>query len=520
MLNSDSEMNLKASKEFAKYIVSYFQKLIDCKKEEDYAEMIRVFAELVSVDIKQFIEYKNLITHAQNPQDGLFLDVNRYFTKRIVLIAEHLRHNPSEVDGMSIKILPLSVSHLDPQGAMSELYGMQKEQRSAIASHLEEHLSRGRQPLCRAKDKYLLQCDSPQLVCFPAGNGDSTLFRWHGFNMLVDGGRRKRDPCFWPVVSRLPEGECLDVVIVTHYDDDHICGILGLFEERELPLEVKKLYTTTTPSGDDSSRFAKKGNQLVEKAKGKSVTVCNLQASNKPLFCNSLGKGDCLEVYMLTPTEENLKEAQKEMENSRGLTIPNKASASLLIHCNFQDGTSRFALLTGDAPCKDIFDCLEKIKPKESGKFKVDYADVPHHGSSNPENNPQKFLSSIETPMVMISTDGKLHEHPDDDTLKYLKKSLQDGNVKNALFTYEEHKTKEIRRKNEKHRESPVCEYVKPNQKSKICKHFEPNQVSGESWKVSCAENRWDEARPVHCMVINLKDCTFEDKNGETDIKF
>ena len=375
---------------------------------------------------------------------------------------------------ISVYIYPLSTTYLGPQGAMNALYGINEEVKEYTKGSI--YFSRG-PPLERAMDNHLRPTDYPQLVCFPAGNGDSTLFRWHGFNMLIDGGVYSRKPCFWPVVGHLPPSECLNEVIVTHYDDDHINGILRLFQERELPIDVKCLHTVypyeDAPGG---GRSAMHGAELVKKARAKRVPIRNLRASDFPVIhvhfirtdgevrphvmngpgCDINGEynGECLSVYMLTPTNTafwervqidlQIKLDELNRLEGRGLSDPNMASASLLIHCRFPNGTSRFALLTGDAPCQPILDGLRRIQcvPKTQDaipKYKLDYADVPHHGSSKPENHPELFFQSIEASVVMISTNGKQHYHPDPPTLRHLCRSLESRSVKHACFTYGSH---------------------------------------------------------------------------------
>ena len=56
--------------------------------------------------------------------------------------------------------------------------------------------------------------------------------------MLVDGGLTKHPPC-----CRLPHNQKVNVVVVTHFDSDYIRGILRLFEEDELPIDIGELYT-------------------------------------------------------------------------------------------------------------------------------------------------------------------------------------------------------------------------------------------------------------------------------------
>ena len=271
------------------------------------------------------------------PRDEQFIDNQRLFTIKVVklyksafqslfadrvqgrLIIIHIQLKDLNLS-IPLYVYPLSASHLDPQGAMSELYDLKvKSDADRIFVKKIGHLfSSG--PLKHSRGTEVLPpTDNPQLVCFPAGNGDSTLFRWHGFNMLIDGGRLKY-PCFWPVVSRLPRTEWLDEVIVTHFDEDHILGILTMFKDPQVPI-TGRLHTTMPYKANPSGRSAKQGAELVKLAEDKKIYCRNLKASTNPVIhvhfsqkgntyitdhkkCTqspNLFKVDCLKVYMLTP---------------------------------------------------------------------------------------------------------------------------------------------------------------------------------------------------------------------------
>ena len=263
----------------------------------------------------------------------------------------------------------------------------------------------------------------PQLIVFPGANGDSTLFRWHNFNMLVDGGRLKKSPCFWETVCRLPKNQKLDIVVVTHYDEDHIAGILRLFEEKDgLPIKVGTLYTVGPLDKQPTTRSPNQGNELWKLARGSSQCERVLNLNTKcqvPIFSKrASATGDCLYIYMVTPTQNNLKQARQDM---RSLTAPNVGSASLLIKCFIRSiQHHRYALLTGDAPPQAIINGLDTLKANgilnydKNNHYAFDYVDMPHHGAytSNPDhldNNPRLFLSHIHTKVCVVSTNGKNH---------------------------------------------------------------------------------------------------------------
>lgn len=65
-----------------------------------------------------------------------------------------------------------------------------------------------------------------ELIAFPVKKGDSFLLINEEFNLLVDGGNGRTDI----IPHIVKHTDMLNVVICTHYDTDHINGLLNLFE--------------------------------------------------------------------------------------------------------------------------------------------------------------------------------------------------------------------------------------------------------------------------------------------------
>ena len=191
--------------------------------------------------------------------------------------------------------------------------------------------------------------------------------------MLIDGGylnprnRLGMSPCFWETVRRLPTNQKLDIVVVTHYDEDHIAGILRLFEEKGgLPIKVGTLYTVE-PFNEEpvNTRSKQQGKDLVDMAERAKTSQCLEKVLNLETNCicskESSVTNDHLWIYMITPTEENLHEAHQDI--SSRMSPANIGSASLLIKCYIgSSGEYRYALLTGDAPPRAILDGLDELK--------------------------------------------------------------------------------------------------------------------------------------------------------------
>ncbi|MDA1869465.1 MBL fold metallo-hydrolase [Bacillus cereus] len=66
-----------------------------------------------------------------------------------------------------------------------------------------------------------------EFIALPVAKGDSFLLRDGDFSLLVDGGDGK-----YKIIDEIKKyTNLLDVVICTHYDEDHIVGLLDLFQQ-------------------------------------------------------------------------------------------------------------------------------------------------------------------------------------------------------------------------------------------------------------------------------------------------
>lgn len=420
-----------------------------------------------------------------------WLKVSECITRAVhkIIQAAGIRVAHSKYLSYSISVLPFSAGLLDACGILPELYLNKTEDINIEWSKARAHQKSWKPNRNPVKESIP---SNPYLVVFPGANGDSTLFRWGEFNMLVDGGLKSFEspPCFWSTVSQLPKNQALDVVVVTHYDEDHIKGVLSLFKKKSLPIQVKKLYTAT-PVEAPKSRSAKQGTSLYKCALRHKVKTMDLVTDpTTPIFT----EGN-LRIFMLTPEKNDLDKAKKLMSilPSR-LTIPNLASASLLIECKIRK-QYKYALLTGDAPGKAIIKGLQRVKAADcnvkrhlylNDRYNFTYVDMPHHGSKH--NDPREFLDNITTEVCVISANGK-YGHPDDQTLKEL--CHDSTSVKNLLFTYK----KNVFRKNFMH--------FKENFKGK---------------KYEFAHNLPDSE--TNCWLVNVASGSFTEKECDRVIKF
>ncbi|XP_074427842.1 microtubule-associated protein 1B-like [Larus michahellis] len=89
-----------------------------------------------------------------------------------------------------------------------------------------------------------LKLSKPCCYIFPGGRGDSALFAVNGFNMLINGGS-KRKSCFWKLIRHLDR---VDSILLTHIGDDNLPGINSMLQRKIAELEEEQSQGSTTNS--------------------------------------------------------------------------------------------------------------------------------------------------------------------------------------------------------------------------------------------------------------------------------
>jgi len=300
--------------------------------------------------------------------------------------------------------------------------------------------------------------------------------------VLIDGGPSNvYSPQLKPRLAEIRKARALstdepllvDLMMVSHIDDDHINGILELTKELVAAAQVKKpallkirslwhnsfddiigndpkeLVNTVKASFGPASlesdvevegldhQAAKvlasvaQGFQLRDDAKKLKLAINRefggelvLAEKKDPL---DFGKG--LRFTVAGPMKPEVIALQKEhdafLKKAAGkkttaalasftdTSVPNLSSLVLLAEVN-----DRRILLTGDARGDKILEGLEKVKLlKPKGKMHVDILKAPHHGSDRNIDPP--FFERIEADHYVFSGNGE-HGNPERDTLRML----------------------------------------------------------------------------------------------------
>jgi ribonuclease BN (tRNA processing enzyme) len=318
-------------------------------------------------------------------------------------------------------------------------------------------------------------------------HGDSILIRFSdknniNRNILIDGGpriaylfndRRNNREKAGELKVKLTEikglGEKIDLLIITHVDDDHIGGILrwiednsffskddigkiwfnsGLliaeffqslfYQENLIPLSTKADLNTSIKQGATLEQYIKETqfwDRKIIKAKdefhelGMTFKILSPEIKNLKLL---LGKWEKEVKIPYTYKEQNdyhlsLKEHIKR-DNSieRDMSEDNAKHNGSSIAFILSYENSNFLFLA-DAHHKVVEESLRLLGYSETRKLKAKMVKVSHHGSKS--NTSKELLSLIDCDYFVISSNGDIHSLPDKLCLSRIIASNQNATI-------------------------------------------------------------------------------------------
>lgn len=207
------------------------------------------------------------------------------------------------------------------------------------------------------------------------GQGSSTLIETNGHYMLIDGGDRAYSSTVVTYLKKL-KVEKLDYVIVTHYDSDHLNGVVGA-------LNVYDADMLFAPDYEADSKIYKSFKELIKK---KGIEPVNPDVGAK------YGIGDA-EFTILAPNDTHYSDAN---------------DYSIAIKLEYGDTSFIF---TGDAETESEYEMLEN-----GIDLSCDVYLAGHHGSKY--SSSQAFMQAAKPEYVVISVgkDNK-YGHPSEEAL-------------------------------------------------------------------------------------------------------
>lgn len=308
-----------------------------------------------------------------------------------------------------------------------------------------------------------LEYDLPtfRLTMLPASDGDCLLLTWGGdgkcSHAVIDGGRAGAYPHLHQHLARMAgAGEPLELYVLTHIDADHIAGALSYLKARNRPIEPKEVWyngfrqirqgdTRSMAQGDAYSVELEKLGWPQNAAFERGVVSVETAPSNIEIAG--------LRLTILSPDTASLRALgnrwaewrreqellEREQREGRGDTrasrkrerppVPDPLVVETLIadgetDSEIANGSSiafvaewneKRILLTGDAHPGTLATSLLPLAERDGGRYRLDLLKASHHGSA--KNTSRELVQLLNCQHLAISTNGKLHCHPDPEAI-------------------------------------------------------------------------------------------------------
>lgn len=296
-----------------------------------------------------------------------------------------------------------------------------------------------------------------------ANNGDCILVTHKGphgtFNLLIDGGnagtfkygqqdRMKGELC--KLLDELKElDQHLDLVILTHIDDDHIGGLLKALKSSGYGQLVKSVWFNSSrlitdhfsfpeipandiylpdSSPDTSVRQGKKFEELLDElgVERGHIVMAGQQIVKGPFTFNILSPNETQlrKLLCIWPVEKSSPSTSSDVTDyymsleqfwaddsfESDTSIANGSSIAFMLQADDQK-----MLFLGDAYDTCIVESLKQLGYNEQNKLHLSLVKISHHGSQY--NTSSDFLRMISAAHYVISTNGARHGLPNKRTI-------------------------------------------------------------------------------------------------------
>jgi len=314
---------------------------------------------------------------------------------------------------------------------------------------------------------------------FKALAGDSILISTNNTNILIDGGFGiTYEEQIKPKLNRIKNS--LDLVVLTHIDEDHICGLIEMIKnDRKNTAKVKKLWFNSIKS------IRVRKNKNISVSYGQGITFDdllkehNLPIKNEIFLTNSENHkkyiiNNEIELQLLSPYESDLRILeQKEPKNQnptecgkhKAIQVstkkfgndkrpPNKSSIAFILKYN-----TREFLFLADANIDVVNSSLKNLGYSEKNKLKIEFVKLSHHGSL--ENINKDFLKIIDTDKFIILTDGKnkRNAHPSKEIFPLIIEYQGKDKDIEFIFNYEGIKNRKLQEAKENNIDLSRCSF-------------------------------------------------------------
>jgi len=309
-----------------------------------------------------------------------------------------------------------------------------------------------------------------KLATLPAENGDCLWIEYgepdDPHRILIDTGTKEAyGPLRKKILSLDTEHRSFELMIMSHYDNDHILGALDLFQDDELGVKFGDIWfngwahISTRPKDElgpeeaeifshfimkkrlpwnvsfSSKAVVLKGESPISKTLpgGMQITLLSPRSDDlkklkedweSRLSDHDLEPGfgmedelpaDVLGGDIESPTADDVIEwAEKELKKEPKYTVTSPNLCSIAVLAEYE---GKRCFLAADASSDILLGSIKSICPN-SERLHVDLFKLSHHGSRN--NLKKGLLDNIDCSKYVISTNGKTHKHPHKEAISKL----------------------------------------------------------------------------------------------------
>lgn len=314
------------------------------------------------------------------------------------------------------------------------------------------------------------------VTSLPASYGDSLWIEYGAGDkknkILIDGGLKATKEKILELIEKLPEKEpIIELLVISHIDQDHIEGILELFEMEALPVKIKSVWFNGYHHLEGDEDFGAVQGERLTAAILKNKFIWNHEFSGKAVVVPESGIPPVIELEggmkltLLSPTLEKLRllkpvwedevklagllpgfgyeEADEENEEEESFgtgLIDVEELAALGFKEDTREGNGSSIAFIAEYEGKSVLFCadahpgvlLESLEKTDRNNYTFDVVKISHHGSR--KNTGPKFLNTIKSNVFIISTSGAKYKHPSLETIAQIIK-MQSGSKK-LYFNY------------------------------------------------------------------------------------
>ncbi len=280
-------------------------------------------------------------------------------------------------------------------------------------------------------------------------------------NILIDGGSGSvyDDILKNEIVMIKNKKQNIDLLVVTHIDDDHIGGIIKFIEDDTLNDCIKEVWFN---SWENFGLSAVKLSHEQKEISAKQAKTLENKLKNMAIWNNELiRQGICrnynkAKITVVSPNQESLEKLKEYVKDEFVISESDDRNKQieLLQKRKFQEDTStpngssiafvleyhtKKILFTGDGFPSIILEGLQKMNFVTDGqKIHFDYVKLSHHASKY--NTSDQLLSNIQCNNYVITTQG-CNGKPNKESFARILKYHQPMNL---FFNFKSQKTQNI----------------------------------------------------------------------------